>query len=86
MSLLKKTFDDVALFVERLVVGVLMLTVTPWRDDRLGTGIEDGVHQLIGVIGWIGEHDGWLDAFDEIERFGHVVYQTRTDQKAAGAA
>lgn len=28
----EKAFDDVA----RLVVGMLMFSITPWRDDRLG--------------------------------------------------
>ena len=63
-----------------------MLAVTPWRDDRLGTGIQDGVHQPIGVIGSIGQHGLGLDAADEIERFGHVVFLTRPGQKAAGMA
>ena len=35
-ELVEEPFDDVALFVERLVVGVLMLAMAPWRDDRLG--------------------------------------------------
>ncbi len=85
-ELVEEPFDDVALFVERLVAGVLMLAMTPWRDDGLGAGIEDGVHQAIGVIGAIGEHGVGLEAFDQVERFGHVVFLARPGQEAAGVA
>ncbi len=48
-ELLEKTFDDVALFAERLVVGVLVLSMASWWDDRFGADIQDGVHQAICV-------------------------------------
>jgi hypothetical protein len=63
-----------------------MLAMPPWRDDGLGAGIEDGVHQPTGVTGSIGKHGGWLDIFGKTERFGHVVFLAGTGQKAARVA
>jgi hypothetical protein len=86
LELVEKSFDDVALFIEHLVVGVLMLAVTPWRDHRLGTDIQDGVHQAVGVIGSIRQHRLRFDAVDEIEPFDHVVFMAGPCQQAARIA
>jgi hypothetical protein len=87
----EEPFDGVALVVERLVVGMLMLAMTPWRDERFGAGVRDGIHQAVGVMGSIGEHGAGLDSVNQIERldpFGwdHVVFLARTSQQAAGIA
>ena len=63
-----------------------MLAITPWRDDRLGADIHDGVHQLVGVISSIGQHGFGLDAVDEVLPLGHVVFLAGPSQEAAGIA
>lgn len=85
-ELAEVSLDGVVFFVERLVVGLLVLAMTSWRDHRFGAGIQDDVHQPIGVIGPIRQHRAGLDAIDEVEALDHVVFLAGPGQEVAGVA
>jgi len=82
----EEALDAVALFVERLVVGVLAFSMTPGRDDGIAALVDDKVEQSIGVIGLIGQDIlGW-QGFDQFASRGHVVLLARPGDKPDGQA
>lgn len=53
----EEPFDEIAFLVEIAIIGVRSAPVGSWRDDGDGTGIEDGVVEMLGVVGAVG-NDG----------------------------
>lgn len=69
----EEALDAISLSVEGLVVGVLALAVTPWRDDRITALVDDEIVEALGVIGLVGQDVVGRQAFDQITGRGHVV-------------
>lgn len=65
LELVEEAFDAIAFFIDSAVVAVLVSALRHGRDDRDGTGIEDGIVQSIGVVGTVGEDMGGLQAVDQ---------------------
>jgi hypothetical protein len=58
-------FNDIALFVERLVIGVLDLAVFARRDDWLGAAFDQPFAQGFAVVALVGDQLGrWRHRFD----------------------
>lgn len=65
LELVEEALDTVTLLVDGAIVAMLMPTLRHGRDDRDGTGIEDGVVQPVGIIGAIGQHMLGVQAVDQ---------------------
>lgn len=69
----KASFDLIALFVSRFIVGDEDLAVSLRRDHRFGLHVGNHVAQVIAVICFIGEYCAALLSFQEAGGFGDVV-------------
>ncbi len=82
LQFVEETLDEIALFVERLVVGERRAAVGFWRNDRLRGAFEDSLAQVIGVITLVGDDGVGLKAFDQVVRLGDVVSLAWPEQQA----
>lgn len=69
-------------------MGVLMTSVSAWRNDRFTALIQDAVTQAVGFLGPVGEDLTGARPVDQIAGRGHIVLQVRpredTNQQAQG--
>jgi hypothetical protein len=82
LELIEETLDEIALFVERLVVGERRAAVGFRRNDRLSLAFEDSLAQVIGVITLVGDDGFGLKSLDEIMCFGDVLRWPAPEQQA----
>ena len=81
LELVEEALDEVAFPVERLVGGVWPAAVTARRDDGLGPGLQDGVVEVVGVIGAVGDDGVGRQAIDQVVGAGDVVLLPRSRQQ-----
>jgi hypothetical protein len=75
-QLVEKAFDEVALFVEGLVVGERRAAIEFGRDDRLSLACKDSFAQVIGVITLVGDDRFGRKTLDQGVRLGNIVALT----------
>jgi hypothetical protein len=85
-QLVEEAFDEISLFVERLVVGERRTAIRFGRNDGFGSAFEDSLAQVIGVITFVGDDGLSLKAFDQGVRLCDVVALTWPEQQADGIA
>ena len=85
-QLVKEAFDEVALFVESLVVGERRAAIEFGRDDRLSLACKDSFAQVIGVITLVGDDRFGRKTLDQGVRLGNIVALAWPEQQADGIA
>ncbi|OAN56505.1 hypothetical protein A6A05_19635 [Magnetospirillum moscoviense] len=73
LELCEETFNAPAELVGEPIIGMLVLAMAAWRDDRLAALVEDEVVEPISVIGAIRKDLIGLQSPDQIAGGGHIV-------------
>ena len=58
----KEALDEVAFLVEPSVAGVRAAPFGSWRNDGNGSGVENGVVEVLGVVGAVGDDVAGFEA------------------------
>lgn len=82
----EEPLDQVALLVEVLVIGMRPAAVWPWRDDRLGTSVENGVVKVFGIVGPIGDDEAARDPLDQGRTKKNLASMARAGKEAGRIA
>lgn len=82
LEFVEEALDEVALLVEQFIEGALLLAIGPRLDDRLGAFLNDGVVEVLGVVGGVGDDRSWSEAFDELGRPQDFALLTWTTDQA----
>lgn len=62
---IEKPLDQIAFFVEVPIAGMRSAAITSRRNDRHGAGIEDGVVEVLGIVGPVGDDGATGGALDQ---------------------
>ena len=82
----EEALDQIALLVEFDVIMMLPSALRPGRNDRLCTLIEDGVVEMLGIIGTVSDDKATGDAIDERGAVDHLAAMTGTCDQPGGVA
>lgn len=73
LELGEHALDAVAFLVEARVARVLDGPIRPWRDDGLGPDLAQGLVEVVGVVGLVGDDGGGLEAIEQGGRLDDVA-------------
>lgn len=54
----------------------------PWRNDGNGSGIENSVVEVLGVVGAVGDDMVWFEAVQQVFAVDDVAAMARREHKA----
>jgi hypothetical protein len=84
----EEALDAVAFLVEARVAGMFAGAVRPWGNDGLGFDPAQGVVEMVGVVGLVGDDGGGLETVEERGGLDDVASvagcQDEADWKAEG--
>ena len=85
-ELAEEPLDQIALLVEVFVIAVRSAALRPWRNDGLSALIEDGVVEVLSIIGAIGDDKAADKAIDQRGTVDHLATVARTCDQPGGIA
>jgi hypothetical protein len=78
------SLNAVALLVETPVAGMRSSAFGPGWDNGLGAELAQGVVEVVGVVGLVGEDGSGLEAFDKCGGLDHVATMAWCEDQADG--
>lgn len=82
----EEPLDEIALFIEVLVVGVRSATVRPGRDNRFGTCIQNGIVKVFGIVGPVSDDEAARDPLDQGGTKKNLASMARAGKEGGGIA
>ena len=82
LQLVEEALDEVAFLVEDLVVRPSLLSVPLGRNDRVRSGVVDGLVQMVSVVSLVGDHGLRVEACDQLVAAGGIMALTWPEQQA----
>ena len=82
LELCKEALDEISLLVEPPVAGVRPPSPGSWRNDGNGPGVENGIVEVLGVVGAVGEDVARFDTIQQILAVDHVAAMAGREHEA----
>lgn len=86
LELAEEALNQIAFLVEIFVVGMWPTAIGPWRDDRLGTSVQNGVVKVFGIVGAIGDDEAACNPLDQGSTKKNLAPMTWTGKQAGRIA
>ena len=72
----EEPLHEVAFLIEVSVIVMLPDALGSWRNDRFGTRVQDGVVEVLGIIGAVRNHEACIQPFNELCSIDHLASVT----------
>lgn len=82
LELCKEAFDEVSFFINAPVAWVWSPPLGPWRDDWNSAGIQNGVVEMLGIIGPVGDDIAGVETSEQFFAIDHVTAVSWRKHKA----